>query len=88
VVDPGGYEFIHINIDERRSNVVEKSVRKSLQVPSEEVKIVGGFTVDNDHTTTITLDFNAKSSLVRLGNGEWLLRPVVVITGNNTSSRP
>ena len=88
VVDPGPYEFMHINIDERRSNLVEKGVRKSLQVPSEEVKILGGFAVDNDHKTTITVDFDARSSLVRLGNGEWLLRPVIVITGNNTSSRP
>lgn len=87
VVEPGTYEFMHINIDERRSNLVEKGVRKSLQVPSEEVKILGGFTVDNDHKTTITLDFDAKASLVRLGNGEWLLQPLIVITGNNTSSR-
>jgi hypothetical protein len=50
------------------------------------VKILGGVAVDPDHKTTITLDFDAKSSLLRLGNGEWLLRPVIVMTGNNTSS--
>lgn len=87
VVEPGTYEFMHINIDERRSNLVEKAVHKSLRVPSEEVKILGTFTVDTDHTTTLTLDFDAKSSLVRLGNGEWLLQPVILITGNNTSSQ-
>lgn len=87
VVDPGRYEFLHINIDERRSSLIEDGTRKSLRIPSEEVKILGGFTVDSDHKTTITLDFDAKTSLVRLGNGEWLLRPVIVITGNNTSSQ-
>jgi hypothetical protein len=88
VVEPGTYEFMHINIDERRSNLVESTVQKSLRVPSEEIKILSSFTVGTDRTTTLTLDFDAKSSLVRLGNGEWLLRPVIVMTGNNTSSQP
>jgi hypothetical protein len=87
VVEPGRYEFIHINIDERRSHVVENGIRKALQIPSEEVKILGGFIVDEDHRTTLTLDFDARTSLIRRGNGEWLLRPVIVITGNDMSSQ-
>lgn len=63
-------------------------MQKSLRVPSEEIKILSSFTVGTDRTTTLTLDFDAKSSLVRLGNGEWLLRPVIVMTGNTTSSPP
>ncbi len=88
VVEPGTYEFIHINIDEGRSHIVEKGVRRSLQIPSEEVKVLGNFKVDDDHQTTLTLDFDADDSLIRLGNGRWLLRPVIVIIGNNVSSRP
>ena len=87
-VEPGTYEFMHVNIDETKSSIIEKGVRKSLQVPSEEIKVLGGFTVTSDHKTTITLDFDAKSSLVPRGSGEWLLRPVIVITGNNSSSQP
>jgi hypothetical protein len=49
--------------------------------------VVGGFEIDDDHVTTLTLDFDADASLNKLGNGDWLMRPVVVITGNNTSSR-
>jgi hypothetical protein len=86
VVEEGRYEFMHINIDEQRSYLVENGVRKSLRVPSGEVKVLGGFTVDENTRTTLTLDFDAKESLVRLGNGDWLLRPIIVITGNNTSS--
>jgi hypothetical protein len=47
----------------------KKSVRKLLQVPSEEVKIVGGFTVDNDHTTTITLDSTPRARSSAWGMG-------------------
>ena len=83
-----GYEFIHINIDEDKSYIVEGGERKPLQVPSEEIKIVGGFNVGDETVTTLMLDFDAKASLVLRGNGEWLLIPIVVITGNNTSSQP
>ena len=87
VVDFGAYEFIQVNVDEDRSSVVEEGVRKPLQVPSEEVKILGAFDIDDDHETTITLDFDVDESLVEIGSGGWLLQPVIVITGNNTSSR-
>jgi len=86
VVEEGRYEFMHINIDEQRSFLVENGMRKSLRVPSGEVKVLGGFSVDENTRTTLTLDFDAKESLVRLGNGDWLLRPIIVITGTNTSS--
>jgi hypothetical protein len=88
LVAPGAYEFIHINIDERKSYIVENGQKKSLQVPNEKVKIVGGFSVGEDAITTLTLDFDAKASLLKRGNGEWLLTPIVLITGNNTSSTP
>jgi hypothetical protein len=86
-VEPGDYEFIHINIDQDRSYLVENGVRKPLRTPSQEIKVVGGFSIDDDETTTLTLDFDADASLNKLGNGDWMLRPVVIITGNNSSSR-
>jgi hypothetical protein len=86
VVPTGEYEFIHINIDDARSYLVENGIRKSVQIPSEEIKIVGGFRVGDDSMTELTLDFDAKASLLLRGNDEWLMRPIVVITGNNSSS--
>lgn len=84
-VTPGDYEFIHINIDQDRSYLVENGVRKTLRVPSQEIKVVGGFSIEDDHTTTLTLDFDADASLNKLGNGDWMLRPVVIITGKSTN---
>ena len=86
-VDPGAYEFLHINIDESRSYLVENGVRKPLRVPSQEIKVVGGFEIDDAHVTTLTLDFDADASLNKLGNGDWMLRPVVLIAGKDTRSR-
>jgi hypothetical protein len=87
-VEPGAYEFIHINIDASRSHIVEAGVEKALQVPSGEVKILQGFTVEENETTEITLDFDADASLVQLGNGGWLLKPVIVHAGRNTTGLP
>lgn len=78
-VEPGRFEFMHVNIDQERSFIVEDGVQKPLQVPSEEIKVLGGFTVDEDRRTTVTLDFDAARSLIKRGNGEWLLRPVIVM---------
>ena len=86
-VDPGAYEFLHINIDESRSYLVENGVRKPLRVPSQEIKVVGGFEIDDAHVTTLTLDFDADASLNKLGNGDWMMRPVVLIAGKDTRSR-
>jgi hypothetical protein len=88
VVTPGDFEFIHINIDESKSSIVVKGAQRPLQVPSEEIKILGGFKVDENHVTTLTLDFDAQASIVTLGNGGFVLKPVIVKTGNNSSSQP
>ena len=47
-VDAGEYEFLHINIDQSRSYLVENGVRKTLRIPSQEIKVVGGFEIDDD----------------------------------------
>ena len=87
VVTPGDFEFIHINIDESKSFIVVNGAQRPLRVPSEEIKILGGFKVDETQVTTLTLDFDAQASIVTLGNSEFLLKPVIVKTGNNSSSQ-
>jgi hypothetical protein len=52
------------------------------------VKILQGFTVEENETTEITLDFDADASLVQLGNGGWLLKPVIIHAGRNTTGMP
>ena len=79
IVEPGDYERLTVNIDQQRSNVVVAQEALPLRVPSEEIKILGGFSVADDGSTTVTLDFDAEASLVRLGNGDWLLKPVIVM---------
>ena len=76
-VEPGDYVSLRIDLDEELSNIVEDGKMFPIRIPSEEIKILGGFTVREDGTTTVTLDFDAERSLIRLGNGEWLLKPII-----------
>ena len=79
-VRAGDYEFIRVELDQSRSNVIDKSTGETLplKIPSEEIKVHGGFVVPTGGATNVVLDFDADKSLVKLGNGNWLLKPVIV----------
>ena len=79
-VEPGSYNHIRVELDEDRSNVVEKGSgeEKPLKIASEEVKVNGGFEVVRGDRTTIVLDFDAEQSIRLQGNGQWLLVPVIL----------
>ncbi len=79
VVEPGEYASLMIKFDQEQSNVVEAGEERPLRIPSQEIKILGGFAVSEDGVTTVTLDFQAEESLVKLGNGDWLLTPVITM---------
>lgn len=81
-LEPGAYTFIQVDLDQDRSNVVEidSGLEQPLQIPSEEIKVVGGgFEVFPGDTTRLTLDFDANRSLLELGNGDWLLEPLILL---------
>ena len=82
VVEPGMYDFLMINLDQAQSYLVMTGSddQVPLQIPSEEIKILGGFEVGDSDPTTITLDFDAERSLVLRGNGSWLLKPVITMS--------
>ena len=44
--------------------------------------------IETKAVLTLTLDFDAEASIVALGNGGFLVKPVIVMTGNNTRSQP
>lgn len=85
-VAPGDYEFIHVELDEAGSSVVDAVTNEELpvKIPNEKIKVLGGFNVAPDATTTVLLDFDADRSLKRRGNGEWLLEPVILLANAPT----
>ena len=79
--------------------IMEDDSVHELKVPSgfqSGVKVVKGFTISEDGTTEIILDFDAMSSVVEAGNsGQWLLKPTIkvgdlslIIEGTVTDDAP
>ena len=77
--EPAEYEFIMVELDQERSHLLLGSTQVGLKIPSETIKVLGGFEVTEEMTTIVTLDFDAQQSLKQLGNGDWLMTPVIVI---------
>lgn len=71
----GSYPQLRLDI----SNVVvtDSKGEHQAKLPSGELKIVGGFTVSANATSTAKFDFIADESLHVTGNGEYILAPVV-----------
>jgi hypothetical protein len=84
-VQAGDYEFIRVELSENGSSIVLEGSTEELplSIASDEIKVQGGgFTVNDDGTTTVLLDFDAKASLVQQGNGQWLLTPVISLVNS------
>lgn len=85
-VEAGEYQYIMIELDEDRSNVIIGGAQEfGVRIPSEKIKVFGPFEVDEDGLTTVTLDFDAGESLMQLGNGAWLMTPIIVMLSAQTS---
>lgn len=80
-VQAGTYQYIQVKLDEDQSYVILKSdgSRQPIRIPSEEIKVLGGFTIHEGVQTNLVLDFDANKSLVKLGGGGWLLKPVIIM---------
>jgi hypothetical protein len=62
-----------------------------LKIPSgyeSGFKIVGGFTIDEDETTDLILDFNVVKSLIQGGFSEkWILKPTVKVLNEDNAAQ-
>ena len=81
-VAAGQYEYVEIRLDESRSNIVENGVTRAVDIVDETIRISHLFNINENVQTVITLDFDANASLTQLGNGNWVLSPVVRVTGS------
>jgi hypothetical protein len=51
-----------------------------LRIPSGEVKLNRGFTLEADKPTTMVIDFDGDKSIHQTGNGTYMMNPVIGIT--------
>jgi hypothetical protein len=82
-VEATTYQFIEIQLEEGpdKSYVVDSDAESHpLQIASKKIKLKGGpFEVCSEGVTSVLFDFDAEKSLKLKGNGDYLLKPFVVI---------
>ena len=74
-LDPGRYGQIRLTVEKAEVTVQGNTV--SARVPSDKLKIVGGFDLVAGQTTILTLDFDAEKSVVIAGTRNVLIKPTV-----------
>lgn len=78
VLPAGKYTQIRLSVES--ASIVVNGTTHTLTVPSGNIKLVRPFTIVENSTTTLVLDFDAQESVRETGNGKYLLQPVITVT--------
>ena len=85
-LEAGIYEQLRLILDvsepENNAIVFNDETVQPFTVPSGEqtgVKIIGPFEIEAGNTTSVQLDFDARSSVVELGNEDLILKPTITV---------
>lgn len=75
-LDGGNYTQIRLKVDS--VEVTDSGVEYNASVPSEKIKLVHPFSIEEGETTTLVLDFEADKLVVKTGAGEYLVKPASI----------
>jgi len=73
----GVYTQIRLHIDEALLTI--NGTQYNLKVPSESIKLVKGFRINDSVTTTLTLDLDVNESVHKTGNEKYIFQPTIVV---------
>jgi len=73
----GKYTQIRLHIDDAQITI--NNTDYDLEIPSETIKLVSGFWINESQTTTLTLDFDVNESVHRTGSDKYILQPTIKI---------
>ncbi len=76
-LEAGKYTQVRLSVTSAKVTI--DGMEYDLEVPSDKLKLVKGFDIVAGETTTLTLDFDAKESVVATGAGKYLLKPTIKI---------
>ena len=83
------HQYANYVIDKLDTYIGATDYYHALQVPSvlqTGVKIVYGFSIKENETTELILDFDVLRSIVKTGGGQWLLKPTIKVSDTKNCS--
>jgi len=84
---PGKYTQLRVFLEEQ-AIIIVNGEEHDLDIPSVEqtgIKLNHPFEITPGYITELTLDFDAQQSIIKTGNGEYKLKPVIGIISNSYS---
>ncbi len=79
-VPPGSYDKVRLDVISARGTLLNGS-EVPVEVPSGKLRIHADFDVASGQETALTLDFDLEHSIVKTGDGRYLLKPVIHMQG-------
>ena len=72
-------KYTQIRLDIEKALVTINGTEYNLTIPSRTVKLVRNFEIEENKTTTLTLDFDAQESIHSAGQSQYTLRPTIKV---------
>ncbi len=74
-LEVGKYSQIRLKVE--NASVISDGNEYQLTIPSNTQKLVNAFDIEENATTTLTLDFDAGESIHKTGNNDYIMRPTI-----------
>ncbi len=73
----GKYTQVRLSVDKAVATI--DGAEHDLSVPSDKIKLIRGFDIESDKTTTLTLDFDAAESIKPTSKDNYVMNPTIKI---------
>jgi hypothetical protein len=73
----GRYTQIRLHIDD--AFVIIDGIEHNLKIPSGTIQLISPFSINENETTTLTIDFDVEKSVFSTGSGKYMMKPTIKI---------
>lgn len=73
----GRYTQIRFNIND--AIVTIDGIKHNLKIPSNKIQLISPFSINENETTTLTIDFDIEKSVFSTGSNKYMMKPTIKI---------
>ena len=73
----GHYTQIRLNIDDALITI--DGIEHNLKIPSDKIQLISPFSINENETTTLTIDFDIQSSVFSTGSNKYMMKPTIKV---------
>ena len=73
----GHYTQIRLHIDD--AIVTIDGIEHNLKISSDKIQLISPFSINENETTTLTIDFDVQSSVFSTGSNKYMMKPTIKV---------